>query len=358
VAQPNWVWIPAHYSWSPRGYVFIDGYYDYSVARRGVLFAPVYFSSSIYSQRGYSYSPQTVINPAVFARHLFLRPSYGHYYFGDYYASSYTSRGFSPWFSFATSRTGYDPFYAHQRWHHRSDSQWDRGVAADFAHRRDHEESRPPHNWAAQRDRGSRGGIDPDQSFVVAASLDEVVRSKEAPVRFQPVAKDLREQIEQRAKEVRQVRAERQRLEAAMADRLNDPAGRPYQPGKVKAPRTPYVAAPIERLGKDDAPPPRIEAPQPDIKIEPKPRKPRGNAELPSQAPGTDREPRPERPKAEPRPERPKAEPRPEPPKVEPKPEPPKAEPKPEPPKAEPSSKPPGNPAGPPKGKGKGKPQN
>jgi hypothetical protein len=213
-------------------------------------------------------------------------------------------------------------------------------------------------------------------------------------VRFQPVAKDLREQIEQRAKEVRQVRAERQRLEAAMADRLNDPAGRSYQPGKVKAPRTPYVAAPIERLGKDDAPPPRIEAPQPDVKIEPKPRQPRGNAELPSQAPGTDREPRPERPKAEPRPERPKAEPRPEPAKVEPRPEPPKAEPrperpkaeprperpkaeprpeppkaeprpeppkvepKPEPPKAEPSPKPPRNPAGPPKGKGKGKPQN
>src|SRR5687767_7510406 len=37
-AQPNWVWIPAHYVWAPRGYVFVDGYYDYSVARRGILF--------------------------------------------------------------------------------------------------------------------------------------------------------------------------------------------------------------------------------------------------------------------------------------------------------------------------------
>ena len=157
VAQPNWVWIPAHYVWSPRGYVFVDGYYDYSVARRGVLFAPVYFSASIYSQRGYSYSPRTVINPAVFASHLFLRPSYGHYYFGDYYATSYSTRGFSPWFSFASSRSGYDPFYAHQRWHHRSDRQWDRTVAANFAHRRDHEEARPPRNWAAQRDRSSQG---------------------------------------------------------------------------------------------------------------------------------------------------------------------------------------------------------
>ena len=38
--------MPAHYVWTPRGYVFVDGYYDYSVARRGVLFAPVYFNSA------------------------------------------------------------------------------------------------------------------------------------------------------------------------------------------------------------------------------------------------------------------------------------------------------------------------
>ena len=74
-AQQNWVWNPPHYVWAPRGYVFVDGYYDYPVARRGVLFAPVYFNSSVYAQRGYSFSPRTVINPAGFAAHLFLRPS-------------------------------------------------------------------------------------------------------------------------------------------------------------------------------------------------------------------------------------------------------------------------------------------
>ena len=24
--QSNWDWIPAHYVWSPRGYLFVDGY--------------------------------------------------------------------------------------------------------------------------------------------------------------------------------------------------------------------------------------------------------------------------------------------------------------------------------------------
>ena len=115
----DWDWVPAHYVWTPRGYVFVDGYYDYSVPRRGVVFAPVYFNEGLRTQRGFSYSPSTVINSGVFVSHLFLRPGYGHYYFGDYYGSNYANAGFSPWFSFQSSRRGYDPIYANQRWQHR-----------------------------------------------------------------------------------------------------------------------------------------------------------------------------------------------------------------------------------------------
>jgi len=337
-AQPNWVWIPAHYVWTPRGYVFVDDYYDYSAARRGVLFAPVYFTSSTYSRRGFSYSPVTVINPAVFTTHLFLRPSYGHYYFGDYYASNYAASGFSPWFTFYSSHSGYDPFYAHQRWDHRNDRQWDRRVEADFAHRRDHEEARPPRTWTAQRERSTQGATSGDKSFVVAASLEDVAKNKEAPIRFRTVAKEEREQIGQRGQEFRVAREERQKLEAAAADPSTEAPVRTVKPVKVKLPKTPIVAQSVERLGKDDAPPKAIESPQPDPKIEPKPRKPRGNAEAPREPKETNREPKLEAPTAEPKP--PKVEPKPEPPKAEPKP--PKAEPKPEPPKAEPKEAPKG----------------
>lgn len=331
-AHANWVWIPAHYVSAPRGYVFVDGYYDYSVARRGVLFAPVYFNSSVYTQRGFSYSPAMVISPAVFASHLFLRPSYGHYYFGDYYASNYTAAGFSPWFSFNSSRHGYDPFYAHQRWNHRDDGEWDRRVAADFAQRRDHEEARPPRTWAAQRDRSTKGATNNDKSFVVAASLDELAKSKETPIRLQPVAKAERQQIGQRGQEVRLAREERQKLEAAAADPSADAPGRNVKPVKVKLPKSPIASQPVDRLGKDDAPPKAIEAPQADAKIEPKPRKARGDAESPLETKVTKREPRPEQPQAEPK--GPKAEPRLEQTKVEPKVS--KAEPRSEQPKVEP----------------------
>ena len=87
----DWDWVPDHYVWTPSGYVFVDGYYDYSVPRRGIVFAPVYFQGGLRTQRGFSYSPSTVINPGVFVNHLFLRPGYGHYYFGDYYGSNYAN---------------------------------------------------------------------------------------------------------------------------------------------------------------------------------------------------------------------------------------------------------------------------
>ena len=42
--RPNWVWVPARYQWTPAGYVFVEGYWDYPLATRGVLFAPIAFS--------------------------------------------------------------------------------------------------------------------------------------------------------------------------------------------------------------------------------------------------------------------------------------------------------------------------
>src|SRR5262245_5081711 len=37
--RPGYVWVPAHYIWSPYGYVFASGYWDYPLVDRGLLFA-------------------------------------------------------------------------------------------------------------------------------------------------------------------------------------------------------------------------------------------------------------------------------------------------------------------------------
>ena len=49
----DWVWTPAHYSWTPAGYVFIDGYWDYCLEDRGMLFAPVYCDQPLSATPGW-----------------------------------------------------------------------------------------------------------------------------------------------------------------------------------------------------------------------------------------------------------------------------------------------------------------
>ena len=283
--QSDWDWVPSHYTWAPRGYVFVDGYWDYSIARRGVLFAPVYFDAGVYTRRDYYYSPSTVISVDVFSDHLFVRPRYHHYYFGDYYDASYTDAGFYSRFAFQSSRYGYDPIYAHQRWEHRQDRDWEVRLETDFRHRRDHIEARPPRTLRAQLTLDTSGATSRESGLVVAASFDQLARRKDSPIRFQAVDVAEKQVLVQRGKEVRKFREERQKLETQAADRSAHGPAQEFAPAKVIIPRSPIVAQRAEELGKDRAPPKRHEAPEPDLKVQPKPRKQAGKRESPAKEP-------------------------------------------------------------------------
>ena len=270
VMQPDWVWVPDYYVWTPRGYVFIDGYYDYSVARRGVLFAPVYFDPSAYSRPGFSYSPTTVINLAAFTNHLFLRPSRNHYYFGDYYAANYRDAGFYPRFSFH-NHNGYDPIYAHDRWQHRRDRAWEHRQVADFRNLRDHEESRPPHTWAAQRELSISEVKSNDKSFVLAAPLAQLAESKDSPLRFQSLDKNERQELAQRGREVQKLRAERQEREINTTGTSAADISKHSKPARMNPPTSPIVAKPADEFSKGQAPPKRYGARKPNLQVQRKP---------------------------------------------------------------------------------------
>lgn len=265
----DWDWTPDHYVWTPSGYVFVDGYYDYSVPRRGVVFAPVYFDGGLRTQRGFSYSPSAVINPGVFVNHLFLRPSYGHYYFGDYYASNYGNAGFSPWYAYQSSRHGYDPIYANQRWQHRQDRNWEQRTEANFRNFRDHEDARPPHTWAAQRELAGHGSRPNGVDGAVATSLDELTRQKDSGVRFQPVDKNDQQQFGQRGRDYRKFLEQRQQLEANAARKAGGNPSAATAPARRTFSRSPFVAAPTDQLGKSDAPPQRHVVLKPDSQAQP-----------------------------------------------------------------------------------------
>ena len=347
--QPDWLWTASHYVWAPRGYVFVDGYWDHTVSRRGVLFAPVFFNANVYSRRSFVYSPNVVIDSGVFGDQLFVRPNYDHYYFGDYYAAGYADAGFYPSFSYQSSRSGYDPIFAHQNWEHRSDSGWGRQVQTSFQDRRDHQELRPPRTYSAQNAVGAGAGNSRSGNFVAATSLDQLAKRPGGSMRFQPVDNQERQQFAQHGQDMQKFSHDRQGLEANSAKSQTGTAANGFEPTKVKLPASPFVGKSIAQLGGDNVPPRTHEVlkpnlngeaePRPNLEPQPKPRvepQPRPNLE-PQPKPGIEPQPRPNfepqpKPRVEPQP-RSNLEPQPK-PRVEPQPRPnlepqPKTEPQP-----------------------------
>jgi hypothetical protein len=285
--REDWVWVPAHYVWAVRGYVFVEGYWDYPVDRRGVLFAPVHFDTGVYRRRGFSYSPVVVVDLSGVIDHLFLRPRYRHYYFGDYYAVSYRDRGFYPWYSFYSSRRGYDPIYVHQRWKHRRDRSWEQRVQAEFKNRRDHEDARPPRTWEAQR-RIIISGKPNANRRVVAISLRQLTERKDPSLRLRPVDKKERQIYVQRDQEFWKYRQNRRAIENRPPVQGMEKPSREAAPTRVRISRSPIVGKPARQFGKDQAPPRKFEAPKLDLKVVPRPKKPDTKAEPPRENPRGD----------------------------------------------------------------------
>jgi len=410
LARPDWVWVPSHYVRTPRGYIYVDGYYDYNVARRGMIFAPVRFSGDHYARPDYYYRPTVVIGLSSLVEHLFLRPRHRHYYFGDYYAPEYRRSGYYASYSYYSSGHGYDPIYAHDRWSHRDDDRWERRREENFLYYRENRDERPPHTLAAFQQFNARAGKDRRVAAGYVTPLAQLAGSKENPLQLKAVNEEERQQLTKHGREIRNFSDQRRKLGIKP-----DSAPDNVQPGKevpgktepvrVKIPRSPVVAKVSDQPAPADTPPPRPAViipedkpgksggkprrgdqpqPTPDIPPGEQPgKKPKVNPKEnpnpePNVAPKPEpkdvpkmepkREPRPEpkvEPKREPRPEpkgEPKREPRPEPkvePKREPRPEPkvvPKREPRPE-PKVEPKREPRPEPKVEPKGAPKAEPE-
>ena len=275
--NPDWDWVPAHYVWTPSGYVFVDGYYDYSVRSRGVVFAPVYFNNNLRRQRDYRYSPTAVINASALVRHLFLRPTYGHYYFGDYYGSNYTNAGFTPWFSYQSSREGYDPIYVSQRWQHRSDRDWEHQAEANYQHLRNDEKSRPPRSWAAQAELAKNAQASKQRNVAVASQLDELAQRKNARLRFQQVEAAEQQQSGQRGQEYRKYLQQRQQLEANTPRQPGANPATTIEPQRRGFGRSPFAAPAVDQFTGDQAPPQRHQVGEPDLQVQPHPKQ-RSNA--------------------------------------------------------------------------------
>ncbi len=380
VARPGWIWVPAHYTWTPGGCVFVEGYWDYSFRRRGIIFAPVYFDRVVYTRPAYYYSPSVVIDVDIVTDHFFCRPRYHHYYFGDYYASSYVDVGIVPWFSFQLSYGRYryyDPVFTHYHWHyHRhGGGDWFGRVREDYRYRVATERARPPRTLAAQQAIVRGSGNQVNQNQIIAKNFTQVVNNTTiinnttinnvnqptTITKFEKIDKQQQKAIAAKAKDVQQFKEKRRELEVKTGAETGLILDKPAKPGeavkpskpaaavkpvKVQLPKATIAARPIQETPKEKAPPPPPTVSRPDPTARPRPvitekpgkPEPKATAKPTEPKPVPKAEAKPEKPKVDLKPA-PKSEPKAE-PKPEPKPEPRKAEPKPEPRKAEPKPAP------------------
>jgi len=300
-ARPNWVWVPSQYISTPRGWIYVDGYWDYPLDRRGVAFLPVYCPPSLYGRGDFRYSPEFVLDLDALTLNLFISPERHHYYFGDYYGSEYSRKGYHPWYEVREHHDWYDPIFVHQQWQHRDDPQWGEHQREGYDRRRDDQSLRPARTYEAMRTQAAhlpekdRGGVQ------LARPMKEVVSEKTTPFKFNALDAKTREATASQAKEVHAYKDKRSQWESPSAAskagpepkelpkqpaREVVPPEKPQTPGhgtvvpeppvgpdvqaqKVKIPKPPIaVREPVS--DKDLTPPPKPKHPEPDPNARPK----------------------------------------------------------------------------------------
>jgi hypothetical protein len=239
--RPGWVWVAAHYRWTPAGFVFIDGYWDFPLADRGILFAPVFIPPAVFSAPTFVFTPTFVVQENCLFGALFCRRGFGAYYFGDFFAPTFASLGFTAWCGNVGVSIGlgfgrwHDPLFSYYRCGFRSDPFWGRGIFDLYAGRYRGDFIRPPHTLVQQNTvinnitkNTTINNVNINNVNMVS-SLNNVARTGRR--NLQPVSDPARRQFAQSAQTVRDTAARRATTEAQLA-------ARPGAGTRTAAPRT------------------------------------------------------------------------------------------------------------------------
>ncbi len=214
-SQQNYVWIPQYYRWTPSGCILAGGYWDYPLASRGYLFAPIQFNRPVYRTQGWYYTPRVALNLGPLLFHLFVRPSYSHYYFGDYYGNRYANNGWFAWQNYYGRRHAYDPLFAYNVSRYRQ-----RGIDFNDRSRRwhnyfeEHKDHRPPHTFKKQKEYiAQHRDRDDIKTVSLGDSFDDVVRNKQD--KFVRMDDNRRSQVNDMRQRFSKLRDQRTQLEVA-----------------------------------------------------------------------------------------------------------------------------------------------
>ncbi len=140
------MWIGPQYNWTPRGYLYNDGYWDAPFADRGVLFAPAYFPTPLWNNPGWVYRPNFVVSFGNYFDSCFYRPGFSHFYFGNFYGNNYVGLGYRPWWGLRR-----DPHFNYYQWQNRNNPQWAGQQRQLYDDRQAGRAAVPPANFAQQQ---------------------------------------------------------------------------------------------------------------------------------------------------------------------------------------------------------------
>ena len=234
IGYSNWIWVPARHVWTPRGYLNCNGYWDYPLNHRGLLFAPYRFRRTANWNRSRGFTPQVIIAMNRLHLNLWVRPRSGHYYFGDYYGPRYASAGFYPWHQFHRQRRQFDPLYSHfSRSAGVGNVSFYDQVNGRFNLLTSNADRRPARTFNHHTGRElSRLNINDEQSPFLGTTLQQHVKAtgntrfvklqEDQRIRLQTDSKSLRQLVDQRRDVENRGRLESTRL----GHQLNDSTGR------------------------------------------------------------------------------------------------------------------------------------
>jgi len=250
-AREDWIWMPSHYAWTPRGCVFVAGYWDYPLRSRGVLFAPFYIPRHSWERPGFSLSLGVVVDFGMLQFNLFTYPRYHHYYFGDYYDDAYINIGIFPWFECRDHHTWYDPIYEHDRWRNRKiRPDWDAYERHEYDLRRTDRELRPPRTYREMEIRQAKMPEGRRKDIQIARPISRIIADKREPFKFETIKTDARQKLSRQTSDVHKFKDQRSLWESSRSgSQTIQPPMEHQSPVTSTTERRGQVTSPTERKG-------------------------------------------------------------------------------------------------------------
>lgn len=209
----GWVWMPTRYAATPAGSVLLRGYWDYPLARRGVLFAPV--SPAKGSEQPGTFTPEVTLDARRLSEILFTWTAYGHYCFGDYFGDRSTKRKIRAWFAVPS-----DPLFAYENWvRSRVRAGWRESLVNRYRRLQKNADLRP------LRRLGDATTPNAPLGRELAVPLDQLFRASDSPLPLTALSYEARSSAAQAAGSIALLATARAKFEVAALD--EPAAGRP-----------------------------------------------------------------------------------------------------------------------------------